>query len=391
MDNMTQIDCLHLHRIRTAAQWLILASLLAIIAACGIDEKPLPPQPAPYITAHQATVPVYLTFVATTQAPLIVGITARTPGYIEEILFQDGDDVIAGQPLYTIESTINRAQVQQARAALQSAQANAKQATLDYSRYQKLANEGAVSKEILDNQRLRRDQARDSVTQAQAELTEAQKTLSYTQITAPFSGRISRTLYSVGNLVGVGGDTVLTTLVTLDPIYVYFNVPSTQLQQLLAVRDQQPDVPVVFTLTGATAPTALTFKGTLEFIDNQVSATSGTISMRATVSNPDKKLYPGQFGSAALQIGQYDNVLLVPQAIVKQDIEGNYLFTVDGNNQLQRKNVQLGDTFDHWVIVKQGITASDHIVSGHLLLMRSGLVVAPEPDKNFPVPAALQQ
>ncbi len=380
---------------------LLLLLAIMCLVACGIDENPLPPQVAPYIVPYQATVPAYLNFVATTEASLSVSITARTPGYIEKILFKDGDDVTVGQSLYVIESTINRAQVQQARASLDGAEADAEQAKLEYSRYLRLHQQGAASQEALDNARLNKEQADSSVVEAEGELTEAEKTLSYTHITAPFDGRISRTLYDIGNLVGVNGDTQLTTLLTLDPLYIDFNVPSTYLQRLFSLRDlslhdlslhdKQTDLPVVFTLKASDMDQPLSFQGMLDFMDNRVSTTSGTMAMRATVANSDHLLFPGQFGTLLIPVGQHENALLLPQAVVKQDIEGNYIFIVDTNKTLQRKNIVLGDAFHGWVIVKQGIAVADHVISGHLMLMRSGLVVAPQPDTNFPIPAALHQ
>ncbi len=209
------------------------------------------------------------------------------------------------------------------------------------------------------------------------------KQLSYTHIAAPFAGRISRSHYDVGDLVGVNGQSVMTSLVQLDPIYVNFSIASTQLQSLLATRAKQHNMPVVFTLKG---DIPLSFNGELDFVDNQVRASSGTIQLRATVANPDKTLFPWQFGRVQLQVGSHENVLLIPQAIVKQDLEGSYLFAVDSDKKLQRKNVTLGDSVETWIIVKSGLDKAGRVVSGHLMLMRAGIEVAPSTDDNFPVP-----
>ncbi len=373
-------------RVRSCRTATILSLMAVLVSACMEPPKPLPPQDAPYISPQQATVPHYQTYAGTTAATLNVDITARTPGYIEEILFTDGQDVKKDQALYTIEFTTNQAEADQARANLRVANANLQQSQLDYSRYQRLRKQKAVSEEDLEDKRLKMEQNKGSVEQAQAQLTEALKTLSYTHIPAPFNGRISRTLYDTGDLVGVNGQTVLTTLLQLDPLYVYFSVASTQLQSLLEARSKQGEMPIVFNLKG---DVPLSFTGTLDFIDNQVSSTSGTIQMRATLANPDKSLYPGQFGNVQLKVGSYDKVLLIPQAVVKQDIEGSYLFTVDKDKKLQRKDVVLGDSFASWIIVKSGLTTDDHIISGHLMLMRAGLEVAPREDTNFPIPDSL--
>ncbi|MBL4796151.1 MAG: efflux RND transporter periplasmic adaptor subunit [Oleispira sp.] len=363
---------------------LIAVNLIPLmLTACMEAPKPLPPQNAPYLSPQQVTVPEFLSYTGITSASLNVDIIARTPGYVEEILFKDGQAVAADQPLYTIEYTANQVAAEKARAGLRVANASYQQASHDYLRYGRLFEKKAVSKEDLENQRLQKEQKLGDVEKAEAQLTEALKELSYTHIAAPFAGLISRSRYDVGDLVGVNGQTVMTSLVQLDPIYVNFNIASTQLQSLLATRAKQTDMPVVFTLKG---DMPLEFKGELDFVDNQVSASSGTIQLRATLANPDKTLFPGQFGRVQLQVGRHENVLLIPQAVVKQDLEGSYLFAIDSNKKLQRKNVILGDSVESWIIVKSGLELTDRIVSGHLMLMRAGIEVAPSADDNFPLP-----
>lgn len=375
-------------RNRTAFKPLLLLSCAALLSACMEKPKPLPPQDAPFITAFSTTVPQVLRYSSKTAPSLEVSITARTPGYIEEILFSDGQDVAKDQPLYTIEFTTNQAEADQARANVTVSRANLKQAQHDYARAQRLIKSQSISQEDFENYRLAMEQSEGALQQSEAKLVEARKNLSYTHIGAPFAGRISRTLYYTGDLVGVNGQTVLTSLLQLDPIYTYFNIPSTQLQRVLSARGDKPSLPVVFTLSG---DTPMRVKGSLDFIDNQVSSTSGTIEARATLPNAKKQLYPGQFGTIEVQVGQQNNALLVPQAVVKQDLQGSYLFTVDDQNKLQRKDIELGDHYQGWVVVKKGLTTSDRVISGHLMLMRAGLEVAPREDSNFPPPTIIVQ
>ena len=132
------------------------------------------------------------------------------------------------------------------------------------------------------------------------------------------------------------------------------------------------------------------YHGSVDFIDNQVAEGSSTIQMRASVANHEKDLYPGQFGQIQLQLSRQNNVLLVPQAVVKQDIEGSYLFHIAQDNTLQRRNITLGDNFDSWVVVSKGIKEDDRIVSGHLMLMRNGIGVAPQRDDKYPVPKKIK-
>ncbi|WP_158224748.1 efflux RND transporter periplasmic adaptor subunit [Agaribacterium haliotis] len=343
----------------------------------------MPPQQAPFIQPQKLTVPAFLHYAANTSATLDVDITARTPGYVEEILFIDGQDVEQGQPLYTIEFTTNQAEVEQARAEVNIATADLEQAQLELSRYERLLKTNAVSKEQVDNERLHMEQTKGRMLKAQAQLTEASKNLSYTHIAAPFSGRISRTLYDVGDLVGTDKKTVLTSMVQLDPIYLYFSVASTELQAVMKARAEQGGLPVRFRLKGKEN---LSFIGALDFIDNQVSSSTGTIQMRASIANPDKRLFPGQFGTVDLQVGSQKDALLIPEYVLKQDLEGTYVFTIDKDNKLQRKEVQPGAKIDGWQVISKGLSASDKIVAGHLMLMREGITVAPKADQTHTLP-----
>jgi len=329
-----------------------------------------------------------------------VEVRARVSGYLESVNFTDGQLVKKGDLLFVIEPRpfelaleTAKAQVAQAEAQLQLAQAQLERTA------QLLKNEFA-SKETYDERVSQVAIAKAARDAAVAEVNQAQLNLDYTRVTAPVSGRTGRHEVSVGNLVmgGTSGDTtLLTTIVSLDPIWLSFNVSEgdgmtykrlIQKGEVKSARDNK--VAVQGQLTDEkTWP----LKGSIDFVDNQYDRSSGTIRVRAAFPNPDLFITPGQFGRVRVPMSPLRPTMLVPDAAVVTDQSVKLLFTVDADDMVVPKPVELGPVTDDGLrVIREGIGRNDRVIIKGLLRARPGAKVAPQegeigaPDKTSAVP-----
>lgn len=358
---------------------LMAGILCTIISACKSEMKPMshPVESANVVEAIQQDIPHFLEYPANTASVESIDIVARTRGFIEAIHFTDGQIVKSGQLLYTIELIYDEAKLEQAKAELEIAHAKVKRTRLSYERQERLLKQKLTSKEERDKARLSFNAALAEKKRAAALVGQASQELSYTQIKSPIDGRISRTQYYPGELVDPddrSGSTTLTSVVKLSPLYVNFPVPSNDLQTLLlAQRQHGQHLLVRFTLLG---DIPISTYGSLDFINNAANTETGTIFLRATVSNLDQHLLPGQFGHALVQIDINRNAVLIPAHTIHEDFNGFYVYIIDDSNRLQRKNIKKHQTIDGWVQV-EGLPAKAKILSGGLAIVHPGLAVKP--------------
>ena len=300
------------------APWIMLAAILVLVAAGGAywsyigqPRQPAsapPPMKVPVITVAARTVPIYRSFPASTLAMRTVTIQARVTGYLVEQGAPDGADVAAGALLYRIDAKDYKASFAQAQASLGQAKASLAYARGSQGRNQALAHEGWVSRDTFDQADSTFREGEASVANNTAALEEAALNLSRTEIRAPFAGRLSASLVFEGSLISVAG-TTLNTLVQLDPIYVSFNPAEVDLD---AITREQAVAPIAAAVSvDGGKPT---HEGTVTFIDNHLSQTTGTILLRATIANPDHGLLPGQYVTARLHLGDRKDALQVPQS-----------------------------------------------------------------------------
>jgi multidrug efflux system membrane fusion protein len=366
---------------RPILPWVILVILLVVAAGGGgawwlmgrphQQAQAIPPMKVPVMTAAVRTVPVYRSFPATTQSVRTVAIQARVTGYLDEQGAVDGADVASGALLYRIDAKDYQAAFAQAEAQLGQANASLTYSRASQGRNQTLAHQGWFSQDTSDQATSTFHQGQAALANNDAALKEAALNLSRTEIRAPFAGRLSASQVFEGSLISVAGAT-LNTLVQLDPIYVSFNPAEVNLE---AIRREQARAPIETAVSvGGGDPNRA---GPLTFIDNQVSQSTGTILLRATIGNSDHALLPGQYVTARLHLGDLKDALLVPQSAVVATQIGRTLMVVGDGNKVEQRLVSLGDSYDEMIVVTKGLKAGDRVITGQLQKIRPGAPVEP--------------
>src|SRR5260221_1993630 len=305
---------------RRGAAVAILVSLL--LAGCGEKKAAPAPAPPPSVGLTPAAVKGVSQsygFVGRIKAIETVQLRARVEGFLDKVLFREGDDVKNGQLLYQIEKDQFQALVDEAQANLAAAQAKTVNAQLQYNRSLELVKNQNIPQATVDQNRANLQSAQAAVLQTQAALTQARVNLSYTDILAPIDGRIGLTVYTRGNLVNPASG-VLDTIVSQDPIYVLFPVSVRQLQEIRAARKQDNGtlikIEILLRLAGGKD---YPHTGVLNFTDPQVDQTTDTLNMRATVPNPERQLVDGQFANVVIKERKEQPRLLLPQAALHVD------------------------------------------------------------------------
>jgi len=357
-------------------------SILVVLAVGGggvwwflnrTHPQPMPPPPmkVPVMVVTAQTVPIYRSFPATMQAMRTVTIQARVTGYLTEQGAVDGSDVQPGALLYSIDAKDYQSAFVQARASLGQANASVDYSRANNGRNQILAHDGWVSRDAADQSQSNFHQGQASQASNNAALKEAALNLSRTEIRAPFAGRLSASQVFKGSLISVAGAT-LNTLVQLDPIYVSFSPADTNLDEITREQARGPIETAVSVNGGKPSHT-----GPLTFIDNQVSLSTGTILLRATIANQDHGLLPGQYVSARLHLGDLKNALLVPQSAVVATQIGQTVMIVGKGDKVEQRIVKLGDTEGDQVVVTDGLKPGDRIITGDLQKLKAGVQVEP--------------
>jgi len=304
-----------------------------------------------------------------------VQLRARVEGFLEKVLFTEGQDVKTGDLLYQIEKTQYQAAVDQAKANLAAAQAQELNAELAFNRSLELAKNQTVPQALLDQNRANLESAKASVLQNQAAVTIAQENLGYTDIKAPIDGRIGLTTYTQGNLVNAASG-VLATIVSQDPIYVQFPVSVRELENIRAARKQENGslikIEVLVRLaSGREYPHA----GVWNYTDTQVDQTTDTLVMRATLPNPERQLIDGSFVTVEVKERQEQPRLVVPQAALQVDQAGNYVLVVNDEHKVELKRVKTGPPIDTDVVIEDGLHQGEKVIVDGVQKVRPGQVV----------------
>lgn len=324
----------------------------------------------------QQSVPVYVDYVGTLQATQEVEVRARVKGYLVKRAFQDGADVKAGDLLFVIDPREYEAELDRTQAQLARDQAALTYARSQVRRYTPLTAQDLTPKDTLENYQTLAKEREAAVKADEAAVRLARLNLSYTTVKAPLSGRIGRRLVDVGNLVGAGEETLLATIMQMDPIYVYFS-PSERHIPKITSHLQQGNLRVqVSQADGRSYPHA----GRPDFINNKVDPATGTITMRATIPNPDKLLVPGQYVSVRLLLEDKADSLLIPEKAVGTDQAGSYVFVVGSDRVVEQRYVETGARHqDGMMVIEKGLKPGELIVTQGMLMIRPGIEVEPKP------------
>ena len=336
---------------------------LVTLAGCGSQaaEKSGPPPADVNVAAVVSkNVRQWDEFTGRIAAVETVELRPRVSGYIERVVFKEGEEVKKGDLLFVIDQRPYQAQLAQAQAQLERARSDAKLAHAQSARAEALIAAKAISREDFDSRHAATESGDAAVRSAEAAVTAARLNLQFTEVRAPISGRISRALVTVGNLAQAD-NTLLTSLVSLDPMYVYFD---TDEQTYLRYEDQaksgrEGGNPV---RVGLANETGFPHDGALDFIDNQVDANTGTIRARAVLPNTDHLLTPGLFARVQLQGIAEFSALLVSDKAILTDQDRKYVYVLGSDSTAQRRDVGLGGSVDGLRVVTSGLESTDRVV-----------------------------
>ncbi|MDD4649529.1 MAG: efflux RND transporter periplasmic adaptor subunit [Desulfoplanes sp.] len=378
--------------------FLILVSLAVLSTGCRKENKYVPPPPATVTVSRPLVQAVTnrVEFTGITEAQESVEIRPRVEGYLNKILFSPSSYVKKGDLLLVIDPRPYEAKLKEAQAELLVRKAELELANTTLTRKENAFKDRAVSEVDVFEARAKQKQAAAQVESARASVDTAELNLSYTHITAPISGRIDRSLVDVGNLVGAGTPTLLATIVKDDPMYAYFSVSERDIlyYQTHAHTKSFTVQTKVKAFLGLSNQSGYPYEGNIDYLDNRLQATSGTMRVRAVFPNQDHHLLPGLFARISIPICQTPNALLVPDLALGVDQQGEYLLIVNAKNTVEHRAVTTGILVNGMRVITKGIGPDDKVIVKGLQKARPGVVVNPteiKPDtlvKASSIPAA---
>ncbi|KTR49717.1 acriflavin resistance protein AcrA [Pantoea ananatis] len=368
------------HWVRKGSSLLGMGLLVSLLSGCDTGQAKNAPPPPPDVSVADVLVkPVsqWDSFNGRVEAVESVQLRPRVSGYINSVNYHEGDEVRKDQVLFTIDDRSYRAALEQAKATLARARSQASLTRSESARTEKLVGTQAVSREMWEQRRSTASQAQADVLAAESSVDMAQLNLDFTRVTAPIDGRASRAMITAGNLVTAGDSaSVLTTLVSQDKMFVYFDVDETTFlhYQAMARQGQQRHaLPVEIGLAGEQG---YPHRGNVDFLDNQLNASTGTIRMRALLDNRQRTYTPGLFARVRLPGSAQFNAVLIDDKAVLTDQDRKYVYVVDAQGKAQRRDVHPGAMADGLRIVNTGLRAGDRvIVAGLQKVFMPGMLV----------------
>ncbi|MFT4509468.1 efflux RND transporter periplasmic adaptor subunit [Caballeronia sp. 15711] len=358
---------------------------LIVLAACSKSTPPPPPTQVAVVKAQSQSVPLERQFVGRLSPYYSANVTARVSGVLLRRNYTEGSQVRAGQLLFEIDPVFYRAQLNNDLALLAEDQATYVNDRITAVRNRKLLPVGSVSQQTVDNSDAAERSAAAKVKADQATVESARVSLNYTRVTAPIGGIAGQQQVTAGAVVGNGtsdaggSGTLLTTVQQINPMYVNFTISSADLATL---QDSQSAGSVDLSQQSHTTvrialPNRVAYgtAGTLDFSDVSVNAATGAVNLRALVENPQRRLLPGMYVTLTVNFGQQNNVFLVPQQAVQRDTVGAFVFVVNANNKVGRKDVVATDSLGNNWIVTQGLADGDQIIVTGVQMVREGAPV----------------
>lgn len=342
--------------------------------------------------ADQQYIPIYGEYVATTQASLDIEVHARVDGFVEKVLFREGSTVQEGELLYRIDNRPYLARVNRLKAQVKSAQAVLEKSRRDVKRLRPLYEQDAASQLDLDNALSAAEQAEAALAGSMAQLEEAELELGYTEVTAPISGLVGSSRVDPGALAGSGGQSLLTSIKQVDPLYIEFHMSA--LDYLNAQRRKQSyeekrkadeEGKAVEGFVRITLPddSHYRFWGDISFTDPQVNQETGTFAVRAVVPNPDRELLPGQYTRARLELDAITDAIVVDEKSVMVEQGGRYIMVSMPDNTVERRFIVTGPQYENLIVVTSGLAKGELVISEGMHKVRHGQTIAPLTEAEY--------
>jgi RND family efflux transporter MFP subunit len=371
---------------------LLLLAALAASASCHSDATPAAVPPS--VTVAQPTtqpVAAYLDFTGNTAPTDSVTLVARVEGYLEKIHFTDGAQVKKGDLLFTIQQSQYKAQLQQAIASVEAQRAAVKHAETELARYSALVVEDSAPQTQVDRWKYERDASLAALYSAEGQVELAKLNLQYTEVRAPFDGRMGRHLIDIGNLVGgVGQPGNLAQIEKMDPLYVYFTIDERALLELRAQHRtdagqplNQRKIPAAF---GLLDEDGYPHEGMLDFASLDVAPRTGTLQVRGVFPNPAPPILSGLFARVRIPLGAPRPAIVIPGDALSFDQQGEYVLVVNADDVVERRPVTTGQQIGEQYVVEQGLQTSDWVVVEGLARAIPGRKVAPQRGAVTPRP-----
>jgi RND family efflux transporter MFP subunit len=388
--------------LRQPSPWLsgLAAVLTSMLSGCVPAPPPLAETPPPPVTVSKPIVRKVVDqddYEGRVVAGQKVEIRARVRGHLIEIKFQAGDMVKKDDLLYEIDPRPAKASLDAAKAQEKSAEASLQFAKAEYNRERALLPKGGSSREEVELRAAKQAVANGELLKAKAAVEQAQLDLDFTKITAPLDGKLSKTMVDVGNLVNAGGgETLLTTLVTVDPMYVEFKVDERSLRRYMeshrkAIKEKGPQpslkeqkIPVYVALEG---DEGYPHEGVIDFADNKVDPGTGTNLVRGILSNAERIFEDGMRARVRIPVSDPHKVTVVIERAIGNDQGKKFLYVVNAQNTVERRDVTLGRLRDGLQEIPQGVQPDEWIIVNGIQRVRDGMKVEP---RRVPMPGAKQ-
>ena len=359
----------------------VILIMLILLSGCKRQQEP----ERQVVTVEKVgtdDVEIYGEYVGQIRAKSFVEIRARVEGYLEAMLFEEGQRVKRGQPLFKINSDLYKARVDKARAQLAKDRAQEAKSARDVERLRPLYEQKAASQLDLDNAIAAYESAKANVAMSKADLTQAEMELGYTTVISPIDGYISERNADIGTLVGPGGKSQLATVVESDEVLVDFSLPALDylrsqqrnvtLGEKDANRSWQPNVTITLADNSIYPMT-----GIVDFADPQVNPQTGTFGVRAKLPNPDRKLLPGQFTKVKLLLDVRENALVVPSKAVIIEKGGAFIYVVRRDSTAEKRFIEIGPEVNNTTVVERGLGPDELVVVEGYHKLTPGALVKP--------------
>jgi len=375
-------------RTRRAAAIGVAMGITLVVSGCKPENKFAPPPPPKVIIAPAAQQKITRYIEATgTLAPVNqVDLVARVAGFLQEIGYRDGAMVKQGDKLFVVEPRPYLNQLQEAQATQAASEAQLKQAEAEYNRQAQLGKQDFASQSVVDQALAKRDATRATLMQAQASAENAAIQYTYTQVNAPFEGKVSAHLVSVGEYVGGGTPTKLATIVQLDPIWVNFSLSE---QDVLRIREaiakrggpRVDPVGVVPVEVGLQTETGYPHTGLIDYVAPSINTATGTLAIRGQLKNADFNLLPGYFTRVRVPLARDVEALVVPDIAIGTDQLGRYVMLVNDQGVVEQRRITISDLIEGNRVVESGLKPGEKVITSGMQRAVPGQKVTAEAAK----------